>query len=123
MRNSLFRLWIGAAALAGLVAVAAAALSAHAGLDTAALALLRTASEMAMWHALALFGVGLWARSGGGLAVQFAGGLFLSGILLFCGAVFLLALAGLRLGSVAPVGGTLLMAGWIALGVAAIRDR
>ena len=123
MRNSLFRLWISAAALAGFLAVAMAAVSAHAGLDAAALPLLRTAIEMAMWHALALFGVGLWARSGGGIAVQCAGGLFLGGVLLFCGAVGILALAAVRLGSVAPIGGTLLMAGWITLGVAAFRDR
>ena len=123
MRKSLFRVWIAGAAVAGFVAVAMAALSAHAGLDAAALALVRTATEMAMWHALALLGVGLWARAGGGIAVQCAGGLFIGGVLLFCGSIFLLALAGIRLGSVAPVGGTLLMAGWTALGVAAIRDR
>ena len=100
-----------------------AAGSAHAGLDPAALVLLRSAVEMAMWHALALFGVGLWARSGGGVTVHWAGGLLLSGILLFCGAVGSLALFGMRAPGVAPSGGILLMAGWIALLIAAIRAR
>lgn len=122
MQNSLFRLWLAAAAIAGFLAVAAAAVSAHAGLEPGALALLRTAVEMGMWHALALFGVGLWARSGGGAIVHVAGAFFLAGTFLFCGALTALAFT-IRLPSVAPAGGMLLMAGWVVLLVAALRAR
>ncbi|MBV8401068.1 MAG: DUF423 domain-containing protein, partial [Acetobacteraceae bacterium] len=43
------------------------------------------------------------------------------GLVLFCGAVYALALGGLRLPAVAPAGGVLLMLGWLLLGIAALR--
>src|SRR6187399_808322 len=113
------RTWIALGALAGLTAVAMAALAAH-GLDQAALAMARSALEMQGWHALALLACGLWAPRGGWLA-DAAGAAFALGILLFCGAVYATGLAGLRLGAVAPVGGTLLMLGWLLLGVSTLR--
>lgn len=118
------RLWIGLGALAGLGAVAMSAVSAHAlgGLSPAAVAMVRSGIEMQGWHALALLGVGLWAPRGGRLA-DAAGAVFTVGMLLFCGAVYALGLGGIGLGSVAPVGGTLLMLGWALLGVSALRAR
>jgi uncharacterized membrane protein YgdD (TMEM256/DUF423 family) len=38
----------------------------------------------------------------------------------FSGSLYLMALAGLNLGIVTPIGGLLLMAGWLALGVIAL---
>ena len=63
------RLWIALGALAGLTAVAMAALAAH-GLeasDPAALQMVRNAIQMQGWHALALLACGLWAPRGGRL--------------------------------------------------------
>ena len=110
------RLWMAIGALAGLSAVAMAALAAHGleGLAPAALQMLRNALEMHGWHALALLACGLWAPRGGRLA-DAAGALFTVGLVLFCGAVYALALDGLRLPLAAPVGGTMLMAGWLLL--------
>jgi uncharacterized membrane protein YgdD (TMEM256/DUF423 family) len=114
------RIWIGLAAVAGLLAVALAAMAAHVpGLASQAV---RDAVQMQGWHALALFGVGLWARRGGALA-HLAGAAFALGMLLFCGSILLLAVRGLHLPSVAPAGGMLLMAGWVLLGLSAIRGR
>jgi uncharacterized membrane protein YgdD (TMEM256/DUF423 family) len=45
------------------------------------------------------------------------------GMLLFCGAVYSLGIAGVSLGRVAPTGGTLLMLGWLLLGASALRVR
>src|SRR6478736_10366462 len=112
------RTWIALGALAGLTAVAMAALAAH-GLDQAALAMARSALEMQGWHALALLACGLWAPRGGRLA-DWAGAAFALGIALFCGGVYALALFDVRLAMVAPVGGTLLMLGWLLLGVSAM---
>lgn len=108
------RLWLATGALAGLSAVAMAALAAHGldGLDPAAREMVRAALEMHGWHALALLACGLWAPRGGWLA-DAAGALFTIGLVLFCGAVYALALDGIRLPLAAPVGGTLLMAGWL----------
>lgn len=111
-------------ALAGLGTVAMAAVAAHAlgRLDPAAQRMVQNAIEMQGWHALALFGVGLWCPRGGWLA-DLAGAAFVLGLLLFCGAVYVLALGGFSLGPVAPVGGTLCMAGWGLLAASALRAR
>jgi uncharacterized membrane protein YgdD (TMEM256/DUF423 family) len=117
------RLWIGLGSLHGLSAVAMAAAAAHAVPrvpDAAAQQMLRDAIEMQGWHALALLFTGLWAVRGG-VPAHLAGAGFAVGTLLFCGAVYALALAGLRLPSVAPVGGTLLLLGWALLGLSALR--
>jgi uncharacterized membrane protein YgdD (TMEM256/DUF423 family) len=114
------RLWLGFGGLLGLTGVIMAALAAHAlpGRFTPyALGLVHTAIEMQMWHALALLGCGILARVGAGpKRVAIAGGAFGLGTVLFCGAVYSLALAGATAGSSTPAGGFLVMAGWISLG-------
>lgn len=118
------RLWIGLGALAGLLAVALAALAAHglASIGPLRLEMLRNALQMQGWHALALLFCGLWAPRGGRLA-DAAGAVFSLGLLLFCGAVYALAIGGVSLGILAPIGGTLLMLGWALLLVSAVRAR
>jgi uncharacterized membrane protein YgdD (TMEM256/DUF423 family) len=120
MEVTMARLWIGLGALAGLLAVAMAAATAHATSDDAARQMAHSAVEMQAWHALALLGTGLWVPRGGRLA-DVAGAAFALGLLAFCGAVYALALAGVHAGPVAPAGGVLLMLGWALLGVSAIR--
>lgn len=125
------RLWIALGAVAGLLAVAMAALAAH-GLEAigpARLTMLHNANEMQGWHALALLFCGLWAPRGGRLA-DAAGAAFTLGLLLFCGAVDTLALtgaspalSGVSLAVLAPIGGTLLMLGWLLVLTLAWRAR
>ncbi|HEY2619823.1 MAG TPA: DUF423 domain-containing protein [Acetobacteraceae bacterium] len=115
------RTWIALGALAGLTAVAMAAVAAHGlgGLDSAALAMVRSGIEMQGWHALALLACGLWVPRGGRLA-DAAGAAFAVGLVLFCGALYALGMGGVRVGMAAPVGGTLLMVGWGLLGLSAV---
>jgi uncharacterized membrane protein YgdD (TMEM256/DUF423 family) len=105
------RLWLGLAGLLGLTGVIMAALAAHAlpgRITPNALGLVHTAIEI---------GCGILARAGAGpRRVTIAGSAFALGTVLFCGAVYSLALAGLELPAVAPTGGFLVMAGWIGLG-------
>jgi uncharacterized membrane protein YgdD (TMEM256/DUF423 family) len=110
------RLWMTFGALAGLSAVAMAALAAHGlgGLDPAARQMVSSALEMHGWHALALLACGLWVPRGGWLA-DAAGAAFTVGLVLFCGTIYSLALGGIRLPALAPIGGTTLMAGWLLL--------
>ena len=114
------RLWLGLGGLLGLLGVIMAALAAHAlpgRLTPASLSLVHTAIEMQMWHALALIGCGILARIGvGPRRVAIAGGAFALGTILFCGAVYSLAMAGVELPAIAPTGGFLTMAGWVSLG-------
>lgn len=125
MRGALHRLWLGTGAIAGLGAVALSAWAAHgapARLDAARLAMLQNGITMQGWHALALLVVGLWAeRHPHRRILPLAGAGFLLGMLLFCGAVYAVAIGGVSLGGVAPTGGMLLMLGWGLLLVAALR--
>jgi len=116
------RFWTGAGALVGFGAVAMAAFAAHGlgSLDAARQTMVRDGVQMQGWHALALLFCGLWADRGGRLA-DAAGAAFLIGVLAFCGGVYSLALYGVRLPDVAPIGGTLLMLGWLLLFASAWR--
>jgi uncharacterized membrane protein YgdD (TMEM256/DUF423 family) len=114
------KIWIGFGALAGLTAVALAAVAAHAGLDAASLEMLRSGVQMQGWHALALLFTGLWAARGGRLA-HLAGVAFALGLILFCSGVYAIAFAGIRLPYVAPAGGSILMFGWLLLALSALR--
>lgn len=78
----------------------------------------QTAVQYQMWHALAL--VALAAAP----LPRVAAGAWLLGIgtLLFSGSLYAMALTGQRaIGMVTPVGGMLLILGWLALGGAAAR--
>ena len=116
------RVWIGLGSLAGLGAVAMAAFAAHAIDNPSVLHIVSSGVQMQGWHALALVGVGLWAPRGGRLA-DAAGAAFAVGLVLFCGALYSLALTGVSLGLLAPTGGILLMAGWLLMGASALRPR
>lgn len=76
----------------------------------------------AQYHQIHALAVGLAAvvagRAPGG---TIAGWLFLGGIVLFSGSLYLMTLTGRRaLGAVTPIGGLSLLAGWAALTVAAL---
>jgi uncharacterized membrane protein YgdD (TMEM256/DUF423 family) len=69
-----------------------------------------------MFHALGLLGVA-WAttRWPGGATIA-AGWLFVAGMLIFSGSLYLLALTGQRwLGAVTPLGGLCFLLGWLIL--------
>ncbi len=109
----LFRLAIVVAALDGLLGVGLGAFAAH-GLKATAtpeqLALVQTASLYQMIHAAATLGA-LWLVERG--IVSVAAPLALAtGAFVFGGALYAIALAELRLGMVAPIGGTMMLIGW-----------
>ena len=115
-----YRIWLALGALMGALAVAAAAYAAHAPVDPARAKALASAVQMQGWHALALVAVGLLGTAGGWPG-HLAGALFLAGTALFCGAVYIPLFGGPSLGMTAPVGGTMLIIGWLALAVGALR--
>jgi uncharacterized membrane protein YgdD (TMEM256/DUF423 family) len=116
------RAWIALGSLAGLTAVAMAALAAHglASIEVGRLQMIRNAIEIHGWHALALLACGVWVKRGGRL-VDWAGASFCVGLVLFCGAVYTLALSDVPVAMLAPAGGLLLMLGWALLGWSALR--
>ncbi|TMO61344.1 DUF423 domain-containing protein [Pseudoalteromonas aurantia] len=79
-----------------------------------AIGIFKTASEYQMSHGLALIVVAVMMRWG--INVSAAGWLFIVGIVLFSGSLYLLALTGLKwLGPITPIGGVCLIAGWSVL--------
>ena len=115
------RLWICAAAVNGFLALALGAYAAHGlggGAEAELVGWLEVGSDTGLAHALALLGVGLLAgrTAQPRLTLRLAGWAFLAGTLLFSGALYVMGLTGARaLGPIVPVGGLLLMAGWLAL--------
>ena len=114
------------AALALFVAVAAGAFGAHTlgrqiGPDR--LAVWQTAVQYHAWHGLALFGVGLLMRASfANRGLVIAAWLFVAGIALFSGSLYLLAATGVTgFGIVTPIGGIAFLAGWATLGWAVLR--
>ncbi len=69
-----------------------------------------------MYHALALIAVAWAVRQYPHSCVVFSGWLFLLGMIIFSGSLYILALSGVKVwGAVTPVGGLLLLAGWLSL--------
>ncbi|HEX7185257.1 MAG TPA: DUF423 domain-containing protein [Thermoanaerobaculia bacterium] len=112
-------------ALLGAVSVIAGAFGAHAlaaRLEPRALELWETAARYLMYSALAMVLVGLFGRQGAARGVDGAGWCLLAGSLIFSGTVAALALGGPRwLGAVTPIGGTLLIVGFLIFAWAALR--
>jgi uncharacterized membrane protein YgdD (TMEM256/DUF423 family) len=72
-----------------------------------------------MYHALALLLTAALMPRFPGRAIVAAGWLFVSGIVLFSGSLYLLAVTGVTvLGAITPIGGVAFLAGWAALVVA-----
>ena len=120
------RVWMFIGCLYGATAVAMAAIAAHAlpaRLDARALASVQSAIQMQGWHALALFLAAFWMLRAPPASFQLASLAcigFALGVLLFSGSIYLMTMAGIRLGPTAPAGGLLLIAAWLLLGVSAL---
>ena len=118
------RLLLQLAALLGGLGVAIGAFGAHALHDTLAKAgrldTFETAVRYQFYHALALVAIGvLWAARPELRTLGTTGWLWTGGILLFSGSLYALCFTGItKLGAVAPLGGLLLLAGWVSLALA-----
>jgi len=107
------------------LAVAAGAFGAHAlrgSLPQSLLGIFETGARYQMYHALALLAVAWAAERRPGAAVHAAGWLFVGGILLFSGSLYILSVTGvLWLGAITPVGGVAFLSGWALLGISGRR--
>jgi uncharacterized membrane protein YgdD (TMEM256/DUF423 family) len=124
------RVFLGLGAAFGLLGVAAGAFGAHAireMISPERQATWETAARYHLYHALALLAVGLLlsmrgeAGSGAG-PITLAGWAFATGIVIFAGSLYLLALTDIRwLGAITPLGGVAFLLGWALLGWGAVQ--
>jgi len=85
------------------------------------LAVFETGVRYHMYHALALLLTAAMAARLDGRAIVAAGWLFVAGIALFSGSLYLLAVTGVTaFGAITPFGGVAFLAGWMCLAVAAL---
>jgi len=119
------RRWLFLSATLGFLGVLLGAFAAHglnARLSPRMLANFETGARYQMYHALAMGLAAFAVRGRAARLANTAGFLFLIGILLFSGSLYVLALTGItRLGMITPLGGLTLMAGWVALAMAALK--
>ena len=115
------------AGLLGALSVALGAFGAHAleaRISADLLQTYETAVRYQFFHVIALFiaamAIGRYPNNNMG---TIAGWLFIVGILLFSGSLYVLIASGQRwLGAVTPLGGVAFIAGWICLALAAWRS-
>ena len=116
------RTFVLAGSVAGLIAVAFGAFGAHGlrgRLSPDMLAVFETGVRYHMYHALALLLTAALVPRFDGKAIVAAGWLFVTGIVLFSGSLYLLAVTGITiLGAITPIGGVAFLAGWASLIVA-----
>ncbi len=116
-------MFIKAAAILGALAVALGAFGAHAlrqKLSEAALNIFETGVRYQFYHVIALLAVGILFKDFGNKWMVWAGWLFIAGIILFSGSLYLLTyIKGTEktaynwIGAITPFGGLAFIAGWL----------
>ena len=125
------KILLASGAVFAALAVMGGAFGAHAlkdKLEPGSLQVFETAVKYQMYHSLALLLVGFFSDRLNPSLASYAGYLFIGGIVLFSGSLYLLStkhLIGTEswkfLGPVTPLGGLCFIAGWILLTVAVFK--
>ena len=113
------REWIIIGAIFAALSVLIGAFGAHGlkeKISIEDLAIFEVGVRYQMYHALALILLGLMGFSITGENLILPGIFFCSGIIIFSGSLYLLVLTNVRwLGAITPIGGVLLILGWLSL--------
>ena len=113
------RNWMTLAAVSGFLSVAIGAFAAHGVTDPRAQEWMRTGATYGFMHAMATLACATFMQVGAQRA-RHAPAFFLSGVVLFSGSLYAMALGAPRwLGMVTPIGGLLFLIGWAVLAWAA----
>lgn len=126
------KLFLIIGSLYGLLSVLLGAFGAHAlkaKLTLEQLNAFETGVKYQFYHALALLFIGMYLQKYSNQWIGYAGYLFISGVVLFSGSLYFLAsknLLGIEswkwLGPITPIGGSLLIVGWLLLIIAFIKQ-
>ncbi|MEP6832023.1 MAG: DUF423 domain-containing protein [Gemmatimonas sp.] len=120
------KIFVMLGAFSGALGVGAGAFGAHAlrgKLEPRMLEVFETGARYQMYHAVALILVA-WASSRWpGALTTTSGWLMVAGTVFFSGSLYAMALTDVKaLGAITPIGGVCFIAGWVCLGVAALRS-
>lgn len=111
--------WIMLGAFLAALAVIFGAFGAHALKNKVSpddLIIFETGVKYHMYHALGLILIGILGFHYNADIIQLPGFLISIGLLIFSGSLYILVLSGIRwLGAITPIGGVLLIAGWLTL--------
>lgn len=120
-------LWFAIGSILGAAAVALGAFGAHAlksRVEPDLLAVWQTAVTYHLVHVLALLATAWASERWPTPWTNAAGWLFVIGITIFSGSLYLLVISGQRwLGAITPIGGIAFIAGWVVLAVGVLRMR
>ena len=120
----MYKGFIKTAALLGAFSVALGAFAAHGlkqMLSTENLQIFETAVRYQFYHVFALLAVGILYKEFPGKFMLWAGKLFIAGVIIFSGSLFLLCYVKHNqmplnwLGAITPFGGAAFIAGWVML--------
>ncbi|MEB3204868.1 MAG: DUF423 domain-containing protein [Candidatus Sericytochromatia bacterium] len=115
------RVLLAMASALGATGVLAGAFGAHAlkqHVSAARLETWGTAAHYQQVHAVALLALAAWSASRGRVVAPRAAWCLLAGILVFSGSLYTLVLSGkAAFGAITPIGGVLLIVGWLLLAV------
>lgn len=111
---------IKTAAILGATAVAIGAFGAHALkellMNSGRLDTYETAVKYQFYHTLAILFIGFLQNSNSSKNLKWSSYLMIAGIIIFSGSLYILCLTGLTfLGAITPIGGVLLIIGWVLL--------
>ncbi|GAB1421883.1 DUF423 domain-containing protein [Anaerolineales bacterium] len=118
--------WIMVGAILAAIGVELGAFGAHGLADqlteTGRLGTYEKAVQYQMYHSLALVMLGLIGVQYRSKLIDYAGILFMVGIFLFSGSLYLLAIFNISwMGAIAPIGGSAFIVGWVLMAVMAGR--
>ncbi|MGO2241658.1 MAG: DUF423 domain-containing protein [Halomonas sp.] len=118
------KVWWCVAALWGVLMVMLGAYAAHgmqARTSEAMVSAVETGVRYQAWHTLAMMIVLVWKRVQPLSGQCWVLACWALGVVGFSGSLYLMALAGLSVGIVTPMGGMLLMLGWVMLAMTVVK--
>ena len=124
--------FIRTAAVLGAISIATGAFAAHTLKSIVApevLQIFETAVKYQFYHVVALLAVGMLYKEYPSKKLKWAGWLFIAGIILFCGSLYLLCLLKhlypadrFWVGAITPLGGICFITGWLLLAIG-VRNK
>lgn len=121
------QIFIAIGAILGALSVGIGAFGAH-GLknlliEHGRMETFETAVKYQFYHTLAILFVGMWMQQHADKQLVWAGVMFMVGIFIFSGSLYVLCLTNIKwLGAITPIGGVAFIAGWVLVFLSALKN-